>query len=52
MRIAQSVAENFEDPDMRETFVNISLDLYVLTTRIDWREAPADNASIVFWNSQ
>lgn len=27
--IAKSVAENFDDEELRDTFVNISLDLYV-----------------------
>lgn len=30
--IAKSVAENFDDEELRETFVNISLDLYVCLT--------------------
>lgn len=29
MNIAKSVAENYEDEELRETLINISLDLYV-----------------------
>lgn len=29
MSVAKSVAENYEDQELRDTFINISLDLYV-----------------------
>lgn len=29
MGVAKSVAENYDDLELRDTFVNISLDLYV-----------------------
>lgn len=29
LNIAKSVAENYEDEELRETLINISLDLYV-----------------------
>lgn len=28
--IAKTVAENYDDEELRDTFINISLDLYVL----------------------
>lgn len=46
MGIARSVAENYDDEELRDTLVNISLDLYVRTARthFDLNELFADHS--------
>lgn len=56
MRIAKTVAENYEDEELRDTLINISLDLYEISPL-----APASTTSMrlltyscytAFWNNR
>jgi hypothetical protein len=50
--IAKTVADNYEDEELRDTFINISLDLCVLILMLSPPEAQTDHHHAVFSSSR